>query len=237
MPASFGLFAALAAFADSQNPSDADRFSAMREDMVSGQIAARGIKDPAVLRALRAVPRHEFVPAEHRREAYADHPLPIGEDQTISQPYIVALMSELARVRRGSRVLEIGTGSGYQAAVLAEMGAEVWTIEIIAPLGRRAAADLKRAGYGKVHTRIGDGHAGWPEAAPFDAVVITAAPPKVPQPLLDQLKPIGRLVVPEGEREQELVVYTKDAAGRVRRKFAEHVRFVPMTGKAQNRGS
>lgn len=203
--------------------------------MVSEQIEVRGVKDPSVLRALRAVPRHEFVPAEFRSRAYGDHPLPIGEDQTISQPYIVALMTELAGVKRGSRVLEIGTGSGYQAAVLAELGAEVWTIEIIEPLGRRAATDLKRTGYERVHCRIGDGYAGWPGAAPFDAVIITAAPPKVPQPLLDQLKPGGRLVVPEGDREQELVVYTKDAAGRVRREFAEHVRFVPMTGRAQER--
>lgn len=207
----------------------------MREAMVSEQIAARGVKDPAVLRALRTVPRHEFVPAEFRRRAYGDHPLPIGEDQTISQPYIVALMTELAGVKRGSRVLEIGTGSGYQAAVLAELGAEVWTIEIIEPLGRRAAEDLRRTGYDKVHCRIGDGYAGWPEAAPFDAIIITAAPPKVPQPLLDQLKPGGRLVVPEGEHDQELVVYRKDEAGRVRREFTEHVRFVPMTGKAQEK--
>ena len=207
----------------------------MRAAMVSEQIAARGVKDPAVLLALRTVPRHEFVPAEFRRRAYGDHPLPIGEDQTISQPYIVALMTELAGVKRGSRVLEIGTGSGYQAAVLAELGAEVWTIEIIEPLGRRAAEDLRRTGYDRVHCRIGDGYAGWPEAAPFDAVIITAAPPKVPLPLLDQLKPGGRLVVPEGEHDQELVVYRKDESGRVRREFAEHVRFVPMTGQAQEK--
>jgi protein-L-isoaspartate(D-aspartate) O-methyltransferase len=225
----------LAAIADSPKPADGDRFAAMREAMVSEQIAARGVKDPAVLRALRTVPRHEFVPAEFRRRAYGDHPLPIGEDQTISQPYIVALMTELAGVKRGSRVLEIGTGSGYQAAVLAEMGAEVWTIEIIESLGRRAAEDLRRTGYDRVHGRIGDGYVGWPEAAPFDAVIITAAPPRVPQPLLDQLKPGGRLVVPEGEHDQELVVYRKDGSGRVRREFAEHVRFVPMTGQAQEK--
>lgn len=225
----------VAVIADSPKPADGDRFAAMRAAMVSEQIAARGVKDPAVLLALRTVPRHEFVPAEFRRRAYGDHPLPIGEDQTISQPYIVALMTELAGVKRGSRVLEIGTGSGYQAAVLAELGAEVWTIEIIEPLGRRAAEDLRRTGCDKVHCRIGDGYAGWSEAAPFDAVIITAAPPKVPQPLLDQLTPGGRLVVPEGEHDQELVVYRKDEAGRVRREFAEHVRFVPMTGRAQEK--
>ena len=210
-----------------------DRFAALRERMVAEQIEARGVADPAVLRVLRAVPRHEFVPDGGRARAYADHPLPIGEGQTISQPYIVALMTELAQVRPGHRVLEIGTGSGYQAAVLAELGAEVWTIEIVEPLGRRAAADLARTGYGRVRTKIGDGYVGWPEAAPFDAVLVTAAPPRVPTPLLEQLKPGGRLVVPEGRLEQELVVYTKDATGRVRRASTLPVRFVPMTGRAQ----
>ncbi len=212
----------------------ADPFAARRERMVAEQVEARGVADPDVLRALRAVPRHAFVPAESRARAYADHPLPIGEGQTISQPYIVALMTELAQVRPGHRVLEVGTGSGYQAAVLAEMGAEVWTIEIVEPLGRRAAADLARAGYGRVRTKVGDGYAGWPEAAPFDAIVVTAAPPRVPAPLLEQLKPGGRLVVPEGRTEQELVVYTKDDAGRVRRAVVVSVRFVPMTGRAQD---
>jgi protein-L-isoaspartate(D-aspartate) O-methyltransferase len=224
---------ALATFAEPARAASADRFAALRERMVAEQIAARGVTDAAVLRAMRAVPRHEFVPAGGRAQSYADHPLPIGEGQTISQPYIVALMTELARVRPGSRVLEIGTGSGYQAAVLAELGAEVWTIEIVAPLARQAAADLERNGYGGVRTKIGDGYAGWPEAAPFDAVLITAAPPRVPAPLLDQLKPGGRLVVPEGRVEQELVVYTKDDAGRVTRSAVVPVRFVPMTGRAQ----
>lgn len=223
----------LAACAESGRAAAPDRFAALRERMVAEQIEARGVADPAVLRALRAVPRHEFVPAEGRERAYADHPLPIGEGQTISQPYIVALMTELAQVRPGHRVLEIGTGSGYQAAVLAELGAEVWTIEIVEPLGRRAAADLARTGYGRVRTKMGDGYVGWPEAAPFDAVLVTAAPPHVPAPLLEQLKPGGRLVVPEGRLEQELVVYTKDAAGRVRRTSTLPVRFVPMTGRAQ----
>jgi protein-L-isoaspartate(D-aspartate) O-methyltransferase len=180
------------------------------------------------------VPRHAFVPEALASRAYGDHPLPIGEEQTISQPYIVATMSELARIAPGARVLEIGTGSGYQAAVLAEMGADVYSIEIVEPLARRAAATLARLGYQRIHLRTGDGYVGWPEAAPFDAVLVTAAPPQVPEPLRQQLRVGGRLVIPVGDDDQELRVITRTTTG-----FADErvfpVRFVPMTGEAQRR--
>ena len=203
-----------------------------RAEMVRSQIAERGVEDPAVLAAMRTVPRHELVPAAVREEAYADHPLPIGYDQTISQPYIVALMTDLADVGQGDKVLEVGTGSGYQAAVLAEMGAEVFTIEIVEPLAKRSAADLARLGYEKVHVRAGDGYRGWPSEAPFDAVIVTAAPPEVPQPLKDQLKVGGRLIIPVGEGVQELRVITRTESG-FEDQASIGVRFVPMTGEAQ----
>jgi protein-L-isoaspartate(D-aspartate) O-methyltransferase len=156
-----------------------------REAMVRDQVEARGVRDPAVLAAMARVPRHAFVPPALAEAAYADRPLPIGDGQTISQPYVVAAMTELARIAPGSRVLEIGTGSGYQAAVLAEIGAEVYSIEIVESLARRVAATLAALGYGdRVQLRVGDGHAGWPEAAPFDAILVTAAPPDIPRPLL-----------------------------------------------------
>ena len=210
-----------------------DRYAREREGMVSTQIEARGVRDPRVLEAMRAVPRHLFVPESQRAGAYRDHPLPIGNDQTISQPYIVALMSELAEIRPGANVLEVGTGSGYQAAVLAAMGANVCSIEIVEPLGVRARQTLERLGY-RVEVRIGDGYAGWPERAPFDAILITAAPPRIPEPLLAQLREGGRLVAPVGEREQDLVVITRTAEG-YRRRSVIPVRFVPMTGRAQQR--
>jgi protein-L-isoaspartate(D-aspartate) O-methyltransferase len=200
-----------------------------RGRMVEEQIVARGVRDPGVLAALRRVPRHEFVPAAWQSLAYADRPLPIGEGQTISQPCIVALMSELAAVGKGARVLEIGTGSGYQAAILAELGADVYSIEIVEPLARGARATLERLGYGRIHVRHGDGYRGWPEAAPFAAIVVTAAPPEVPKALLEQLAPGGRLVVPVGTGEQELQVHERTAAG-VRVRSVAPVRFVPMTG-------
>ncbi|MDD5307055.1 MAG: protein-L-isoaspartate(D-aspartate) O-methyltransferase [Deltaproteobacteria bacterium] len=211
--------------------SDADPFAAMRLAMVEEQIAARGVKDEAVLAAMRKVPRHEFVPEDGRREAYADHPLPIGHGQTISQPYIVAFMTAALGVRRGHKVLEVGTGSGYQAAVLAEMGADVYTIEIVEPLGRTAAALLKRLGY-KVHARVGDGYDGWPTAAPFDGIMVTAAPERVPAPLETQLKEGGRLVIPVGRNFQELKVFRKSSHG-LELVNTLPVRFVPMTGKVQ----
>jgi protein-L-isoaspartate(D-aspartate) O-methyltransferase len=215
---------------------DEERFADQRAEMVASQIAARDVRDPRVLAAMRKVPRHRFVPAAWAAEAYEDYPLPIGEGQTISQPYIVALMTELLALRGGERVLEVGTGSGYQAAVLAELAGEVYSIEILEPLARRAAATLAELGYGKVKVRAGDGYLGWPEAAPFDAIVVTAAPDHVPQPLLDQLAIGGRLVIPVGSFYQELVVCTKTAAGVVRRGVIP-VRFVPMTGEGvQRRG-
>jgi protein-L-isoaspartate(D-aspartate) O-methyltransferase len=200
--------------------------------MVAEQIEARGIRDPALLAAMRRVPRHRFVPPELQAHAYIDHPLSIGYRQTISQPYIVARMTELIVPRPTMKVLEIGTGSGYQAAVLAECVREVYTIEILPELGRQAAALLSELGYKNIHTRIGDGYDGWPDEAPFDAIVVTAAPPTIPQPLLDQLAVPGRLVIPVGEMSQDLLVVTRTADGYERR-TAEAVKFVPMTGKAQ----
>lgn len=229
----FGMF-----FAD-EPPAKKDRpprdwpRSAEREAMVRNQIVARGVKDERVLRAMRLVPRHEFVPEPWRGLAYTDQPLPIGEDQTISQPLVVAHMTEQLGLTGGERVLEIGTGSGYQAAILAEVAAEVYTIEIVPSLAARAARDLTRLGYGDIHVREGDGYRGWPEAAPFDAVIVTAAPDHVPQPLIDQLKPGGRMILPLGDADQDLVLIRKDENGKVTRKILYPVRFVPMTGEAE----
>lgn len=203
--------------------------------MVATQIETRGIRDLAVLAAMREVPRHEFVPKPVRPYAYEDRPLPIGEQQTISQPYIVALMTELAEIEAGDRVLEVGTGSGYQAAVLAAMGADVYTIEIIDSLAQRARNDLERLGYSNITYRIGDGYSGWEDAAPFAAIIVTAAPPRVPQPLVDQLALSGHLVIPVGEEFQSLVRITRTAQG-VERETIAPVRFVPMTGEAQRPG-
>jgi len=213
-------------------PSDESRLTAERERMVVEQIASRGIRDPLTLAALRKVPRHLFVPEEQRAEAYADHPLPIGHAQTISQPYIVGFMTEQLGLRGGETVLEVGTGSGYQAAVLSEIAARVFTIEIVAPLGEEARARLAALGYGNVSVRVGDGYKGWPEAAPFDAIIVTAAAPRMPEPLREQLKDGGRLVIPLGEDDQEIVIVTRRGSA-----FAEQrvlpVRFVPMTGEVR----
>ncbi len=216
-----------------------DPYASARERMVQRQLENRGIANPTVLAAMRAVPRHRFVPEEYRRHAYDDNPLPIGHDQTISQPYIVALMTEALRPQPDDRVLEIGTGSGYQAAVLARIVAEVYTIEIVTPLARRAGDILRDLGYDDVHVRAGDGYRGWPDQAPFDKVIVTAAPDRVPRPLLDQLAPGGLLVVPEGEGMQTLVLYERrlqdDRHGRpvIDRKPLLSVRFVPMTGEVE----
>jgi protein-L-isoaspartate(D-aspartate) O-methyltransferase len=209
-----------------------DWAQAARQRMVKEQIAARGVDDPRVLAALAKVPRHEFIPEEGRDHAYEDHPVPIGHGQTISQPYIVAIMTQLARLDARSKVLEIGTGSGYQAAVLGEVAGEVYTIEILPPLAKRAEETLARLAYANVHVRAGDGYQGWPENAPFDAVVVTAAPPEIPAPLREQLAVGGRMVIPVGDRYQELRVITRTETGfEERTEFP--VRFVPMTGEAQ----
>jgi len=196
--------------------------------MVREQIEARGIRNARVLDAFRKVPRHMFVPAELQERAYDDRPLPIGYDQTISQPYIVGLMTELLDPASHHTILEIGTGSAYQAAILAQLAKHVYSIEIVPELARSAADLLKRLAYNNVTVRLGDGYGGWPEHAPFDRIILTAAPPKIPQTLLDQLKPGGRLVAPEGERYQELIVIDKNADGSFTRRPSIPVIFVPM---------
>ncbi len=203
-----------------------------RTEMVRTQIEARGVRDPEVLVSLRKVPRHLFVPDVYQDAAYNDSPLPIGQGQTISQPYIVALMTELLEVGEGSRVLEIGTGSGYQAAVLAEMGVKVFSIEIKTKLCEGAAAVLKSLAYSEVQVRCGDGYGGWPEEAPFDGIIVTAAPDRVPDPLLDQLADGARMVIPVGEFYQELKVITR-SGDEYQERSVIPVRFVPMTGEIE----
>lgn len=223
----------------------ADNVDARRERMIADierlvretrSETGRDTLGASVMAALRKVDRRRFVLPAQADEAYDNRPLAIGGGQTISQPFIVALMTDLLEVGPGDRVLEVGTGSGYQAAVLAEIAGVVYSIEIIEPLGREAARALAAAGYRNVHTRIGDGHAGWPEAAPFDAIMVTAAAPEVPQPLLDQLKPGGRLVIPVGSQSgtQTLYVISKDARGAIARRKVLDVRFVPLTRKPVN---
>jgi protein-L-isoaspartate(D-aspartate) O-methyltransferase len=206
-----------------------------RERMVRDEIEGRGVRDPRVLAAMRKVPRHLFVPPEKQNDAYVDLPLEIGYGQTITQPYLVAFMTEALKLKPTDRVLEIGTGSGYQAAVLGELVRDVYTIEIVEPLGKLAEERLQRLGYSNVHVRIGDGYRGWPEAAPFDAIVLTAAPPeRVPAPLIEQLREGGRLISPVGgsESEQDLTLLRRTATG-VEEQVLLPVRFVPMTGEAQ----
>jgi protein-L-isoaspartate(D-aspartate) O-methyltransferase len=205
-------------------------FKVMRDKMVETQIKARGVKDPRVLSALLKVERHRFVPEEYLNSAYSDQPLPIGEGQTISQPYIVALMTELLELRGNEKVLEIGTGSGYQAAILAELAKEVYTIEIIESLASRANNRLLELGYQNVKVKSGDGYLGWSEAAPFDAIIITAAPDHIPKPLMDQLKEGGRMVVPVGTYTQELKKIVKQP-GKIETIDVVPVIFVPMTGE------
>ena len=201
--------------------------------MVERQLRGRDITDTKVLDVMARVPRHRFVAPEQADEAYADYPLPIGHGQTISQPYIVALMTQLARPKAESRALDIGTGSGYQAAVLAELCKEVYSIEIVEPLADQARKRLAELGYKNITVRAGDGYRGWPEKAPFDVIVVAAAPDHVPQPLVDQLARGGRLVIPVGDYPQELLVLEKQADGSVRRQTTIPVAFVPMTGEAQ----
>jgi protein-L-isoaspartate(D-aspartate) O-methyltransferase len=198
--------------------------------MVGTQIRARGIKDEGVLNAMRKVDRHKFVPEEIRHQAYSDRPLPIGEGQTISQPYIVALMTELLELKKKDRVLEVGTGSGYQAAILAELAGYVFTIEIIESLALSAERLLRELGYRNIEVKIGDGYIGWEECGPFEAVIVTAAPSHIPQPFLDQLKEGGRLVIPVGDYYQELKKITK-VKGQIKSQNVTPVVFVPMTGE------
>lgn len=203
-----------------------------RQRMVEEQIRARGVSDRRVLEAMQRVARHRFVPQRVADAAYDDSPLPIGHGQTISQPYIVALMTELVRPEAGDRALDVGTGCGYQAAVLAELVDRVYSIEIVDPLATEARDRLQRLGYSNVEVRHGDGYGGWPEQAPFDVIIVAAAPEEVPQPLLDQLAAGGRLVIPVGRHAQQLMLYEKQADGSLTPAVVAPVRFVPMTGQA-----
>ncbi|MCI0685089.1 MAG: protein-L-isoaspartate(D-aspartate) O-methyltransferase [Gemmataceae bacterium] len=204
-------------------------WAARRRQMVDEQIKDRGIKDERVLKAMHKVPRHEFVPEDYRSAAYQDRPLPIGLGQTISQPYIVALMTEAVTPKAGQRVLEVGAGSGYQAAVLAELGTEVYTIELLAKLAEQAQENLKRVGYKKVKVKAGDGYLGWPDAAPFDAIVVTCGAEHVPAPLFEQLKPGGKMVIPVGKTpDQVLYLITKGPNGERQERELAPVRFVPL---------
>jgi len=211
-------------------PTEPERYRVARMDMVHDQIQARGIADEAVLEAMRTVPRHLFVPKEWRSQAYADHPLPIGYNQTISQPFIVAWMTELLQVGPGDRVLEVGTGSGYQAAVLGELGCEVYTVEIIEALAQTATERLREMGHERVTVRHTDGYFGWEEHAPYDAIIVTCAPDHIPSPLIAQLGEGGRMVLPVGPPGgyQSLFLVTKEN-GEVRSKNLGGVRFVPLT--------
>lgn len=225
--------AALASLVFAQPNLSQEVQDAKRRAMVEEQIVRRGVRDPSVLEAMRDVPRHLFVPSAYRAHAYRDQPLPIGYGQTISQPYIVALMTELLALPKSAKVLEIGTGSGYHAAVLSRVASRVFSIEIVKDLGIQARHTLQLLDYDNVTVRIGDGYRGWPDEAPFDAIILTAAPPEVPKPLLDQLKIGGRMVLPEGAGKiQELLVITKTAQDIERQRVAA-VRFVPMTGEVR----
>lgn len=208
-----------------------DRYAGKRWEMVENQIISRGIRSSDVIRAMLNVPRHEFIPQTLRDEAYNDCPVPVGKGQTISQPYIVALMTDLLNPNPGIKILEVGTGSGYQAAVLAETGCDLYTIEIVEDLARRARLILERLGYTDIKYRIGDGYQGWVEYAPFDGIIVTAAPGRIPEKLLEQLKVGGRMVIPVGGENQELKLIEKTESG-VKEKRITAVRFVPMTGES-----
>ncbi|MCK4330511.1 protein-L-isoaspartate(D-aspartate) O-methyltransferase [candidate division WOR-3 bacterium] len=211
-----------------------DDYALSRETMIQEQIIRRGITDELVIQAMRQVPREEFVPDKYKPYAYIDSPLPIEYDQTISQPFIVALMNYLIDVQEGERVLEIGTGSGYSAAVLSEMGADVYTIELLEPLATSAVERLKKLGYDNIKVKCGDGFFGWDEYAPFDGIVVTCAPGYIPQPLVDQLDVGGRMVIPVGDLFQELILLTKTAEGVIEDSILP-VRFVPMKGEVEKR--
>ena len=228
------LLAALSAVAFLAAGRAQEEFRKEREAMVRDQIAARGVRDPRVLEAMRRVPRHLFVPEQNRARAYGDHPLPIGRRQTISQPYIVAFMTESLGLKPGEKVLEVGTGSGYQSAVLACLTDRAFSVEIDGELARRAAATLRELGYGTVRVREGDGFFGWPEEAPFDAIIVTCAVGRVPPPLVEQLGEGGRLIIPLEKRplSQTLTLVTKKS-GKIAVRELLDVLFVPMTGEAQ----
>jgi len=230
--AQFLVLAAIAAAGCGQKPTAASDFAAQRQRMVTEQLKARGISDERVLNAMNKVPREEFVPPDSRAGSYEDGPLPIGYGQTISQPYIVAFMTEQLRLKPSDRVLEIGTGSGYQAAILAELMSQVHSIEIVEPLAKNAEATLQRLGYVNVHVKIGDGYKGWPEAAPFDAIIVTCAPDRVPQPLVDQLKDGGRMVIPVGDRIAQELYLLEKKNGQLKQSATLPVRFVPMAREA-----
>ncbi|MBI9074435.1 MAG: protein-L-isoaspartate(D-aspartate) O-methyltransferase [Desulfatibacillum sp.] len=204
-------------------------YEKLRGQMVYSQMEKRGVDDVRVLQALKTVKRHLFVPEEYRDQAYNDYPLPIGEGQTISQPYIVALMTQVLELKGTEKVLEIGTGSGYQAAVLGELAARVFTIEIVEPLGIRARETLKSLHYDNVHVKIGDGYKGWPQYSPFDAIIVTCAPTEIPQPLVDELAEGGRMVIPVGEAQNQNLVLLTKTDGVIREEKIIPVRFVPMT--------
>jgi protein-L-isoaspartate(D-aspartate) O-methyltransferase len=229
------LFAVIATTGCGQQLPTAVDFAEQRERMVEKQLKFRGIKDERVLAAMAKVQREEFIPVAARTDAYEDGPLPIGYDQTISQPYIVAFMTEQLRPKPSDRVLEIGSGSGYQAAILAELVADVYTIDIVEPLAKTAEATLQRLGYKNVHIKIGDGYKGWPEKAPFDAVIVTCAPEKVPQPLVDQLKDGGRMVIPVGERFAQQLYLLEKKNGQLKESATLPVRFVPMLREGQRK--
>ena len=231
--AQFLILAVLAAGGCGQKAPLASDLAAQRQQMVQRQLMSRGINDARVLAAMAKVPREEFVAPESRVASYEDGPLPIGYGQTISQPYVVAFMTEQLRPKPSDRVLEVGTGSGYQAAILAELVSEVYSIEIVEPLAKNAEATLQRLGYKNVHLKIGDGYKGWPEAGPFDAIIVTCAPDKVPQQLVDQLKDDGRMVIPVGDRFAQQLYLLEKKNGQLKQSATLPVRFVPMTSEAQ----
>ncbi|MCF6159409.1 MAG: protein-L-isoaspartate(D-aspartate) O-methyltransferase [wastewater metagenome] len=212
---------------------DEEFFAHQRKRMVKEQLVSRGIKDKRVLEAMETVPRHLFIPEERRSLSYSDQPVPIGFGQTISQPYIVAYMTELLTLDKDNTVLEIGTGSGYQAAILSELVKEIYTIEVVEKLGRETMEKLESMGYTNVNVKIGDGYKGWPEHAPFDRIIVTAAAKYIPQPLIDQLKPGGRMIIPVGGvyEIQDLMLITKDASSNITKKSLAPVSFVPLIRK------
>jgi protein-L-isoaspartate(D-aspartate) O-methyltransferase len=233
MRTAFAALSLLFASGCGPQPATSDEFALLRRKMVLEQLTAPGreIKNPRVLEAIGTVPRHEFVPVSVQKFAYSDEPLPIGYGQTISQPFIVAFMTEQLDPKPTDRILEIGTGSGYQAAILSCLVAEVYTIEIIEPLARRAEANLKRLGYGNVKVLAGDGYKGWPEYAPFDGIIVTCAPDQIPQPLVGQLKQDGRMIIPVGPPENQQLYLLRKHGSKLEEQAVLPVRFVPMTGR------